>query len=320
MLVRFGCSVAFYASLISNSGIAQTPSAPDASPSEQQRSANAPPDLGTEADEQPGQIPEPLWLLPRNVKAIVAKVPKPPAPGSPADQADLQTEIEVQNSRTPRRSAQATEDDTLDISLFLKNVEPAVDPTGQPKLYTLFDQVQREADIINGAIKTRFQRPRPFVAHADAIHPLCTTSGSSYPSGHATIAFCEAKILGAVFPEKKAVFVDAAKRIAQSRVVMGVHYATDIEEGERDGLAIARALLTKPSFRTRLAKVKAEIGSRAGERKVRVSRNQGILRVGQAAKAKSIGPADGRRTSGVPQSRCWRSIGSRTRVLAGSIW
>jgi len=252
--------------------MAESPFAPAADYSQRQEFATASVDLGTKPDEQATQTPKPRWLSRRSIQSIVVKVPEPPAPGSPADQADLQIEIEAQNNRTPERSAQANEDDTLDMSLFLKEVKPALNPERYPKFFTLCDQVQCEADIINGAIKMRFQRPRPFVAHADAIHPLCTTSGSSYPSGHATIAFCQAKILGELFPDQKAVFVDEAKRIAQSRVVMGVHYASDIEEGERDGREIARQLLTKPSFRARLAEVKAEIGTEPRERSVHPQR------------------------------------------------
>jgi acid phosphatase (class A) len=165
----------------------------------------------------------------------VASVPPPPAPGSPADQADLQTEIDVQNSRTPERSAQAKQDASLSMSLYLKEVNPTLNAKNDPKLYFLFQQIQREEGAVNGPSKGRFKRPRPFVAHADVIHPLGTIGGFSYPSGHATDAFCHAVILGSIFPDKATLFLDDATRIAQSRVVMGVHYTTDIEEGERDG-------------------------------------------------------------------------------------
>lgn len=205
-------------------------------------------------------VPDPHWLSVEELRAIIASVPAPPTAGSPADQADLQTEIDVQNSRTPERSLQARKDSSLDMSLFLKEVNPALNAKNDPKLYFLFQQIHREEEEVNGASKGRFQRPRPFIAHADVIHPLGTIGGYSYPSGHATVAFCHAVILGQIFPDKAALFLDDAKRIAQSRVVMGVHYTTDIQEGERDGREIARELLTKPDFLARLAEVKTEVG------------------------------------------------------------
>ena len=171
----------------------------------------------------------------------------------------MQTEIDVQNGRTPERSAQARKEATLEMSLFLEDAEPTLNPQSDPKFYFLFQQLHRTADAVNGPAKKRFQRPRPFVAHADIIHPLGTITGFSYPSGHSMVAFCEATILGEVFPEKAALLLDEARRIAQSRVVMGVHYTTDIQEGERDGREIARELLTKPEFLARLAEVKSEI-------------------------------------------------------------
>ncbi len=171
----------------------------------------------------------------------------------------MKTEIAVQNSRSPERSLQAEEDALLDMSLFLKDVNPALNAKRDPKLFFLFQQVRYEEGAVNARSKQRFRRPRPFVAHADVIHPLGTIDGFSYPSGHATVAFCNAVILGRIFPDKAALLINDAKRIAQSRVVMGVHYTTDIREGERDGREIARELLTKPSFLARLAEVEAEV-------------------------------------------------------------
>jgi acid phosphatase (class A) len=246
------------ASLALGSAFSQAPSAPAAKPSSlQQSSGAATADPGTMPKAAP--VPDPHWLLPADIDAIVAGVPEPPAAGSPADQADLKTEIEVQNSRTPERSAQAKKDAVLELSLFVKDVEPSLNSKSDPKLYFFIQQLHRQEDAVNVAIKKRFQRPRPFVAHGDVIHPLGTITGFSYPSGHSTVAFCHAVILGEIFPDKAAVFLDGAKRIAQSRVVMGVHYTTDIQEGERDGREIARELLTKPEFVARLNEVKAEI-------------------------------------------------------------
>jgi len=211
------------------------------------------------------QVCDPHWISPEELKTIVATAPTPPAAGSPAEQADLKIEIEVQNSRTPERSLQARKDASLDLSLFLKDVNPALNAKNDPKLFFLFEQVHRQEDAVNGPLKWRFSRPRPFVAHADVIHPLGTIGGFSYPSGHATVAFCHAVILGQIFPDKAALFLDDAKRMAKSRVVMGVHYMTDIQEGERDGREIARELLTKPDFLARLAEVKAEVGQQPGK-------------------------------------------------------
>jgi acid phosphatase (class A) len=245
------------ASFISGAALAQTRPASATSPSDIQTPAAATTVPVVKPRAPP--IPDPHWLSPEELKAVIATVPAPPAPGSPADQADLQTEIDVQNSRTPERSLQAKKDASLDMSLFLKDVNPTLNAKNDPKLYFLLQQVHYEEDRVNGPSKGRFHRMRPFVAHADVIHPLGKIGGFSYPSGHATIAFCHAVILGQIFPDKAALFLDDAKRIAQSRVVMGVHYTTDIHEGERDGREIARELLTKPDFLVRLAEVKAEI-------------------------------------------------------------
>ena len=66
------------------------------------------------------------------------------------------------------------------------------------------------------------------------IHPIVSPPGGySYPSGHATHSYAFATILGQSFSRIQAqAFLDRAHAIAQSRVDAGVHYPSDIREGE----------------------------------------------------------------------------------------
>ncbi len=165
----------------------------------------------------------------------------------------------MQNTRTPDRSEQAKKDASLSLNLFFSEIDPAITAKNDPKLFLLFQKVHNVDDQVNGAAKARYNRPRPFVAHGDVIHPLGTVGGTSYPSGHSTVVGSMAVILAQIFPTKADQIDQIGDRIAESRVVMGVHYTTDIKEGEADGKEIAQELLTKSAFQQALAEVKAEV-------------------------------------------------------------
>ncbi|MCB0878941.1 MAG: phosphatase PAP2 family protein [Thermoleophilia bacterium] len=93
------------------------------------------------------------------------------------------------------------------------------------------------ADVAFGALKQVFQRPRPDIA---AYH----AGGWSMPSGHATLAFALAAALLLAEPRLRAwwgvlVLGAYASLTAFSRVVLGVHYPTDIVAGALLGCACA---------------------------------------------------------------------------------
>ena len=57
-----------------------------------------------------------------------------------------------------------------------------------------------------------------------------------------------AVILGTMVPEKRAALFARAADYGQSRIIVGVHYLTDIDAGRSAGTAIAALLLATPAF------------------------------------------------------------------------
>jgi acid phosphatase (class A) len=72
-------------------------------------------------------------------------------------------------------------------------------------------------------------------------------------------SFTLAVVLGAVFPDKRQVFLDRAAQIAQSRVNAGVHNPSEINEGEILGKATGAAIVASPAFQADLAQVRSEV-------------------------------------------------------------
>lgn len=85
------------------------------------------------------------------------------------------------------------------------------------------------ATLIAYLLKYAFQRPRPFENHQD-VSQLMVAGNFSFPSGHTLIAFTIAFGLYFCFQKKYfliPIFVWAFV-VAYSRIVLGVHYPSDI--------------------------------------------------------------------------------------------
>lgn len=204
------------------------------------------------------QAQDSLWLTTDEVQAIVKQEPPPPALGSDADKADLKAELDAQNSRTPERIAEAKTDVNLSLALFDNVIGFKITPDSYPQSALLFHDLHKQVDVVIGESKGHWQRLRPYQSHSE-IHSLFTVGGYSYPSGHSTVSFAFAVILGQLFPDKAQAFLDRAHQIAQSRVDAGVHYESDIKEGEVVGKELAKELLAKPGFKAALDAAKKEL-------------------------------------------------------------
>jgi undecaprenyl-diphosphatase len=86
-------------------------------------------------------------------------------------------------------------------------------------------------------------RPRPFVAHAGAVHMFAAhAADSGFPSDHATAGFAIATAVLLRNRRWGAVVMALAVVLAIGRVAMGVHYPTDVLAGAVLGSACALVL------------------------------------------------------------------------------
>jgi acid phosphatase (class A) len=199
------------------------------------------------------------WLSADEEQALAAAVPPPPAPDSLQDKADLAEVLVAQKMRTDASIAEAKLDEKLSLALFQPIFGANITPASDPKFYDLMTNVAKVTKVVNETAKNKYQRLRPYLGHPDVVHGLFPVKQFSYPSGHAMASYAFAVVLGEIFPDKKQAFLDRAAKIAQSRVDAGVHYPSDIKEGETLGKATAAAILAKPDFQADLTAVRAEV-------------------------------------------------------------
>ncbi len=94
-----------------------------------------------------------------------------------------------------------------------------------------------ESVLVNVGIKSLFRRTRPL--HT-TVRPFALRRplSSSFPSGHATSAFCAAVLLSKAEPRLRPVWYATATVVASSRVHVRIHHTTDVLVGAAIGWGI----------------------------------------------------------------------------------
>lgn len=93
--------------------------------------------------------------------------------------------------------------------------------------------------LIYRSLKGTLMRERPFIRHPGIDMALSPLDRYSFPSGHTLHAVNFAWQAVAHYPRLAWVLVPAASLIALSRVVLGLHYPTDVVAGAAIGAVLA---------------------------------------------------------------------------------
>jgi undecaprenyl-diphosphatase len=92
-------------------------------------------------------------------------------------------------------------------------------------------------------LKLISKRPRPYQVEPHCWAMITPQDRFSFPSGHSMTAFSIMVSVGHFYPELQVALLVLALSIAASRIILGMHYLTDVMAGAAIGIGLGFASL-----------------------------------------------------------------------------
>ena len=203
---------------------------------------------------------DPHFLGPESLDAV-ALLPPPPVAASAEGVADLDAVLKAQGTRADADVTRTKAESKLSPAAFQSVLGPEFTAENFPHTFSLLEDAAQDSKQFSTKAKEYFSRLRPKLADARVQPAVHGDVDPSYPSGHSTRSMMWARILCEIAPEKKDALLDRGEEIGWDRVIIGVHYPTDVYAGEVLGQALAQAVRKNEEFQSRLAEAKQEFKS-----------------------------------------------------------
>jgi acid phosphatase (class A) len=199
-----------------------------------------------------------LHFLPPDALDVVQLLPDPPDKDSDENKQEIDLVLRLQQTRTDAEVARGKSESKLSVFAFADVLGPWFTEENCPQSEKFFKQAMSDAKFFTEEGKDHWNRPRPPKSD-DRVKPMVDEKDASYPSGHSTRATVMAEILAEIFPQQREALLARARQIGWDRVILGVHFPTDVYAGRVLGHDLARLMLANPNFRTQLEPIKSEL-------------------------------------------------------------
>ncbi len=134
-----------------------------------------------------------------------------------------------------------------------------------PRLTAILTRVLHDANEAAEIAKARGHRARPVgddpERRACQVVTPAQRATASHPSGSASVGSAYGAVLAALVPERAEALTEIGRQIAISRMICGMHYPSDIEDGAALGATVADAILATPAFEADAAVARGEIAA-----------------------------------------------------------
>ncbi len=198
---------------------------------------------------------------------LVQLLPRPACETCPKTRVELDELLDIERTRTAKAEEHASADAVRTLNQFLAGTDLPFDKEALSACEDFFRDRASETKPAVEAAKDAFCRPRPFRTLGNALHPPAGSRperGYSYPSGHAAYGAFVGFLLASMLPERAATLYNRVEDYAYSRMVLGVHFRSDVDAGKLIGAALAANILTRPNLAHPLAETKACVRRAAG--------------------------------------------------------
>jgi len=193
--------------------------------------------------------PHYYYLNPKQIDLAVL-LPPPPLASSAEEQADEAQVAAAVSARSPAQTTEAEEASKRSVFFFASSIGPNFTAARCPLTLRFFGRIQSDVKgLIDGA-KVYWDRPRPDGAQKRR---------GSYPSGHAAFAASTAIVLSLLLPDKREAIFSQARVFAENRILLGLHYPSDVASGWTAGTLAAYVMMRNRAFTHDFNAAKAEL-------------------------------------------------------------
>jgi acid phosphatase (class A) len=189
------------------------------------------------------------YLNPQQIDLTVL-LPPPPDLGSAEARADEEQVASAVANRTQLALSEAQEASARSVFFFAPSIGPQFRAARLPRTARFFARISSDVQQLVLSAKEYWQRPRP-----DGV----TKQHGAYPSGHAAFASSTAIVLAQLLPAKRDAIFSQARIFAANRILLGLHYPTDIAAGWTAGTLAAFVMMRDRAFQRDFLEVKAEL-------------------------------------------------------------
>lgn len=175
----------------------------------------------------------------------------PPPPDAKATQAELKTLLNIQQTRDAVIKQQIVYWEAGAPGYRWRQLSSEL-PEPKPDLFLKYSRVEAvlsvalyDATVAAWDSKYAYKRMRPAVANKQLKPAIATPDSPSYPCEHAVAAGVAATVLATLYPERADSIRQLAQQAAQSRVLAGVAYPSDVAAGFALGQRVAEQVLAR---------------------------------------------------------------------------
>jgi acid phosphatase (class A) len=227
---------------------------------------------------------------------LLKVLPPPPALDSEAQKRDMAGVLEMQRTRTPAMSERGVADNVLSIYRYDDVLGPNFKKDKLPITNAFVDRAEADARVILNATKDAYKRLRPAGVNPEEVHYLGgkVRLPYAYPSGTTLYGSVGGILLANMIPEKSFEIYERADEFSHARLVIGVHYPSDLIAGKLAATVIGAALFRSPKFVADLDAARTELRGVLGYDKPLIAAKPGAedqVTTGSVGSSKEAAPA-----------------------------